>query len=161
MRHDPLLNTLYKGGMKPTPSAWPVNRRRIAIFVLFTLVTAQGAVAQSSRRPEMTPAQAVIAPNGMVVSQEARATAVGVDILRKGGNAVDAAVAVGFAMAVTYPRAGNIGGGGFMVIHLANKKRDIAIDYRETAPAATTPDVFLDAKGDADPAKSRDGGLAI
>ena len=60
-----------------------------------------------------------MARNGMVVSQEARATRIGVEVLKKGGNAVDAAVAVGFAMAVTYPRAGNIGGGGFMVIHLA------------------------------------------
>jgi gamma-glutamyltranspeptidase/glutathione hydrolase len=64
-------------------------------------------------------------------------------------------------MAVTYPRAGNLGGGGFMLIHLANKKRDIAIDYRETAPAATTKNTFLNAQGEADPAKSRDLGLAI
>ena len=64
-------------------------------------------------------------------------------------------------MAVTYPRAGNIGGGGFMVIHLAKGKRDIAIDYRETAPAATTKDTYLNAEGQADPAKSRDQGLAI
>src|ERR1700689_336872 len=65
------------------------------------------------------PAGGVVAQNGMVVAQEALATRVGVDILQKGGNAVDAAVAVGFAMAVTYPRAGNIGGGGFMLIHRA------------------------------------------
>ena len=97
----------------------------------------------------------------MVVAQEAQAARIGVEVLRRGGNAVDAAVATGFALAVTYPRAGNIGGGGFMVIHLAIGRRNIAIDYRETAPAATTRDVFLDDKGDADPAKSRDGGLAI
>ena len=70
----------------------------------------------------------------MVVAQERRAARIGVEILQRGGNAVDAAVAVGFAMAVTYPRAGNIGGGGFMVIHRRQDKRDIAIDYRETAP---------------------------
>ena len=64
-------------------------------------------------------------------------------------------------MAVTYPRAGNIGGGGFMVIHLAKDSRDIAIDYRETAPAAATPTMFLDAKGEPDPAKSRDSGLSV
>ena len=74
----------------------------------------------------------------MVVAQEARAAQIGVDVLRRGGNAVDAAVATGFAMAVTYPRAGNIGGGGYMLIHLAGQA-DVAIDYRETAPAADDP----------------------
>jgi gamma-glutamyltranspeptidase/glutathione hydrolase len=103
----------------------------------------------------------VLAKNGMVVSQEARATRIGVDVLKAGGNAVDAAVAVGFALAVTLPRAGNIGGGGFMLVHLAARNETIAIDYRETAPAATTRDVFLDAQGNADPAKSRDTGLSV
>jgi gamma-glutamyltranspeptidase/glutathione hydrolase len=82
-------------------------------------------------------------------------------VLRRGGNAVDAAVATGFAMAVTYPRAGNIGGGGFMVIHLAERREDIAIDYRETAPAATTRDIFLGADGKPDNAKSRESALGI
>ncbi len=88
----------------------------------------------------------------MVVAQEKIAAQIGADMLRRGGNAVDAAVATGFAMAVTYPRAGNIGGGGFMVIHSAERNEDIAIDYRETAPAATTPDMFLgpDGKPDTD-----------
>jgi gamma-glutamyltranspeptidase / glutathione hydrolase len=103
---------------------------------------------------------AVTALNGMVVAQESLAARVGVDILRKGGNAVDAAVAVGFAMAVTYPRAGNIGGGGFMVIHRAGGD-DTAIDYRETAPAAINAKSFLDAEGNADPQKSRDSALAV
>ena len=107
------------------------------------------------------PAQPIIARHGMVVAQEARAARVGVDILKAGGNAVDAAVATGFALAVTYPRAGNIGGGGFMLIHLAKGARDIAIDYRETAPAATTRDIFLNAQGEADARKSRESGLAV
>src|SRR4029453_12179460 len=78
------------------------------------------------------------------------------------GNAVDAAVAVGFAMAVTYPRAGNLGGGGYMVIHRSGRGPvDIAIDYREAEPAATTRDIFLDEHGDADPRKSRDSALSI
>src|SRR6202030_3869756 len=82
-------------------------------------------------------------------------------VLRRGGNAVDAAVATGFAMAVTYPRAGNIGGGGFMIIHSAERHEDVAIDYRETAPAATTPSIFLGADGKPDIAKSRDSALGI
>ena len=97
----------------------------------------------------------------MVVTQEAAASRVGRDVLRLGGNAVDAAVAVGFALAVTLPRAGNIGGGGFMLIRRADLGRTVAIDYREAAPAATTKDVFLDANGKADPFKSRWSGLAV
>ena len=97
----------------------------------------------------------------MVVAQEKIAARIGADVLRRGGNAVDAAVATGFAMAVTYPRAGNIGGGGFMVIHSADRHEDIAIDYRETAPAATTPDIFLGPDGKPDIAKSRDSALGI
>ncbi len=118
-----------------------------------------------AQRGQLPPVQPVIAQQGMVVTQEARASLIGAEVLKRGGNAVDAAVAVGFAMAVTYPRAGNIGGGGFMVIHLAKSKRgpaqDLAIDYRETAPAATTKDTFLNALGEADPEKSRELGLAI
>ena len=106
-------------------------------------------------------ARPVIATHGMVVTQEAEASRVGLDVLKRGGNAVDAAVAVGFALAVTLPRAGNIGGGGFMLIHRADRNQTIAIDYRETAPAATTKEVFLDANGEADPFKSRYSGLAI
>jgi gamma-glutamyltranspeptidase/glutathione hydrolase len=105
-------------------------------------------------------AQDVVAQNGMVVAQEATAARIGVDILQKGGNAVDAAVAVGFAMAVTYPRAGNLGGGGFMVIHRAGGE-DTTIDYRETAPRAIDAKSFLDAQGNADPQKSRDSALGI
>ena len=97
----------------------------------------------------------------MVVAQEPLAAKIGVDILKRGGNAVDAAVAVGFAMAVTYPDAGNLGGGGFMVIHLAKGDRNTTIDYRETAPAAATKTMFLDADGKADPHKSRYSGLAV
>ena len=103
----------------------------------------------------------VIARNGMVASQEKLATRVGVEILKNGGNAVDAAVAVGFALAVTHPQAGNLGGGGFMLVHLAGRNETIAIDYRETAPAAATPTMFLDAAGEVDPKKSRDSALGI
>lgn len=97
---------------------------------------------------------------GMVVSQEALASRVGADILAQGGNAVDAAVATGFALAVTLPQAGNIGGGGFMLVHLAAQDRTIAIDYREMAPGAAHRDLFLDETGAADPEKSRFSALA-
>src|ERR1700731_2846274 len=103
----------------------------------------------------------VLASHGMVVAQEGTAAKIGADILKRGGNAVDAAVAVGFALAVTLPRAGNLGGGGFMLIYRADLNQTIAVDYRETAPAATTRDVFLDANGEDDPFKSRYSGLAI
>ena len=104
---------------------------------------------------------AVSAEHGMVVAQEKLAARIGAEILGQGGNAVDAAVATGFAMAVTYPQAGNIGGGGFMVIHLAARGEDVAIDYRETGPAAITPTIFLGDDGKPDNAKSRDSALSI
>ncbi len=123
------------------------------------VVSAQ--VAPVSHAPAIAPAQAVLAHNGMVVAQEQRAARIGVEILDRGGNAVDAAVAVGFTLAVTYPRAGNIGGGGFMVIHLARGNHDVAIDYREAAPAAASETMFVDSKGNPDPAKSRDSALSV
>ena len=118
----------------------------------------QGGQAILSDAARLLP---VVARNGMVVSQEAKATRIGVEILERGGNAVDAAVAVGIALAVTLPRAGNLGGGGFMLVHLAEKNETVAIDYRETAPAGATRDMFLDARGEPDPAKSRDTGLSV
>jgi gamma-glutamyltranspeptidase/glutathione hydrolase len=98
-----------------------------------------------------------IGRGGMVVSQNKLAAAVGADILRKGGNAVDAAVATGFALAVTLPRAGNIGGGGYMLVHMVAKDgrpaQTIAIDYYGQASRHTTPDLLLDAEGKFDAAK--------
>jgi len=141
--------------------------RRVAFSILIPFVgllfaaLATAQVAPLSRAPAIAPAQTVRAHNGVVVAQEQRAARIGIEILDRGGNAVDAAVATGFALAVTYPRAGNIGGGGFMVIHLAKDNRDIAIDYRETAPAAASSAMFLDAQGNPDPAKSRDSALSV
>ena len=97
----------------------------------------------------------VIAEHGMVAAQERIAAQVGADILKAGGNAVDAAVATGFALAVTHPQAGNIGGGGFMLISLEGVKKITAIDYRETAPAAATKDMFIDGSGNVDRDRAR------
>src|SRR5665647_3792978 len=136
---------------------------RIISFTVALLLSASALaqVAPISHAPAIPPATAILAQHGMVVAQEQRAARIGVEILDRGGNAVDAAVATGFALAVTYPRAGNIGGGGFMVIHLAKQNLDTSIDYRETAPAAATQTMFLDAKAEPDPAKSRDSALSI
>jgi len=130
----------------------------------FASTLSYGQTAPPAQAPILTSTARflpVIATHGMVASQEKRATHVGVEILKAGGNAVDAAVAVGFALAVTHPQAGNIGGGGFMLVHLASRNETVGIDYRETAPAAMTRDVFLDEKGEADPRKSRDSALGV
>lgn len=99
---------------------------------------------------EMQIAQPVTEKHGMVSSQEALASKVGVNILKQGGNAVDAAAAVGFALAVTLPRAGNLGGGGFMIIHLNKNDKNIAINYREKAPSKASHDMYLNDKGEVD-----------
>ncbi|MBP2281031.1 gamma-glutamyltranspeptidase/glutathione hydrolase [Psychrobacter sp. PL19] len=101
------------------------------------------------------------ARNGMVATQEAIASDVGLQILKQGGNAVDASVAVGFALAVTLPRAGNIGGGGFMMIYDADKDKTVALDYREKAPSSASRDMYLDKEGNAVSDLSRYHGLAI
>jgi gamma-glutamyltranspeptidase / glutathione hydrolase len=142
--------------------------RRIPIFAALALLIAFTfpSAAQERHREVYQPlpadqVHAIVAEHGMVVAQEKIAARIGADILRQRGNAVDAAVATGFAMAVTYPRAGNIGGGGFMVVHLADRNEDVAIDYREAAPAATTRDIFLGADGKPDSAKSLESALGI
>ena len=117
-------------------------------MVLAALATIQGASREPAR-----------ARQGMVASADAYASTAGVDILRTGGNAVDAALGVGFALAVTYPSAGNIGGGGFMVIRLTDG-RETTIDYRETAPAGARRDMFLDAAGNPVGERSLVGPLA-
>ena len=142
------------------------SRRAFVVALTFAVICCGPSNAQEGRRGFYTPPapgtyHPVLGEFGMVVAQEKLAAQIGADILRRGGNAVDAAVATGFAMAVTYPRAGNIGGGGFMVIHSQDRHEDVAIDYRETAPAATTPEIFLGADGKPDIAKSRDSALGI
>jgi len=98
--------------------------------------------------------------NGVVVAHDLEACEAGIEILKKGGNAVDAAVAVSYALAVTHPQAGNLGGGGFMVIHMADGQK-AAIDYREMAPGQAHRDMFLDDSGKVVPQLSIRGGLAV
>ncbi|MCM2291840.1 gamma-glutamyltransferase [Allorhizobium sp. BGMRC 0089] len=102
----------------------------------------------------------VAGENGMVVTAQHLATDVGVKVLKEGGNAVDAAVAVAYTLAVTYPTAGNLGGGGFMTLRMADGRTDF-IDFREKAPLAATKTMYLDAKGDIVPRASLDGYLAV
>jgi gamma-glutamyltranspeptidase / glutathione hydrolase len=126
--------------------------RFIACCVLSVSLAATPAFADAT----VTPALADVAhhPNGgregMVVAGEKTAAQIGADMLAQGGNAVDAAVATAFALAVTYPRAGNIGGGGFMLVYMQDEGKTIAIDYREMAPAAATQDMYLDDEGNVD-----------
>src|SRR5215475_2066052 len=145
-------------------TSFAATRRTILAALALVAASLAAANAQEGRSSYKPPTpgtyQSVHAEHGLVVAQEKISARIGTDILKRGGNAIDAAVATGFAMAVTYPRAGNIGGGGFMVIHLAKTNEDIAIDYRETAPAAATRDMFL-SDGKPDPAKSRDSALGI
>ncbi|HEY1869576.1 MAG TPA: gamma-glutamyltransferase, partial [Chitinophagaceae bacterium] len=101
----------------------------------------------------------VIYKNGSVVSAHPLASKAGVEILKRGGNAIDAAIATQLALAVVFPNAGNIGGGGFMVTRLANGKL-IALDYREMAPQHASRDMYLDANGNVQPNKSINGHLA-
>lgn len=102
----------------------------------------------------------VRARNGIAVSTSPIASQIGVDILKRGGNAVDAAIAMAFGLQVTYPSAGNIGGGGFMLVRMADG-RATAIDFRETAPAAATPEVYLDKSGNVIPEASTVGLRAV
>ena len=119
---------------------------RKQLIILFVIQSTEIAKSQDPVR----------AKNGMVVSASDIASMVGVSILEQGGNAIDAAVAVGFALAVTYPQAGNLGGGGFMVIHLENGN-STTIDYREKAPSGAFRDMFLNKKGEYDESKSTQG----
>lgn len=131
----------------------PCNRLALpALLIAATLgANPQHAVAAS--------AHPVAAENGMVVSAHKLASKAGVDVLKQGGNAVDAAVAVGYALAVTFPAAGNLGSGGFMTIRMADGRKYF-IDFRETAPGAATATMFQNAKGEVLPDLSRRGYLA-
>ncbi len=124
-----------------TPTA---DAASAAVYTQAASVTQAAAAAYDTGLDIFHP---VAARHGMVVSEQALATRAGLEILQAGGNAVDAAVAVGFALAVTLPNAGNLGGGGFMMVHEAHGGGDHALDFREKAPARATRDMYLDANG--------------
>ena len=127
-------------------------RLALALCVLFVAAPA---------RAQWSPAPAPVrAERGMVVSAERNASEAGAAVMRAGGNAVDAAVATGFALAVTLPIAGNVGGGGFMVVRFPDGTA-ATVDYRETAPAAATRDMFLDSTGAFVPERSQVGALSV
>ena len=129
------------------------NVRWMAAAIVSVSLVTFGAVRAASVAP-------VAAQNGMVVSAQHLATQVGVDVLRRGGNAVDAAVAVGYALAVVYPAAGNLGGGGFMTIQLADGRKTF-LDFRETAPKGATANMYLDKDGNVIKGLSTKGHLAV
>ena len=134
-----------------TPRALLTTLLAIGAFTALVCV----APARAASKP------ALEATHGMVVSAQHLASDVGVEILKQGGNAVDAAVAVGYAEAVTNPCCGNTGGGGFMVIHLASSGRDVFVNFRETAPGAATADMYLGADGNPVRGASVDGYRAV
>ena len=144
-----------------------MNRTLVAVTLGAAALGGCTTGTPSATRPAGFPAtwtvgadrQVTQAPHSMIASNSDLASRAGVEILKRGGNAVDAAVATGFAMAVTFPQAGNIGGGGFMVIHMADG-RNAAMDYREMAPLAATRNMYLDASGKLTD-KSRHGALAV
>ena len=128
------------------------------LFAVLLILQASCVFAQVTEEPVIrygSLRHPTYSTTGMVTAQNSIAAEVGAQVLADGGNAVDAAVAVGFSLAVTLPRAGNIGGGGFMLVHDAASGDTTAIDYREMAPPAATRDMFLDENGDADPQLSR------
>ena len=131
------------------------NTCLLAACLLYTLA----AFAQKKVEAPYPITKQLIADKAIVVSAHPLATAVGVSVLRQGGNAVDAAIATQFALAVVYPRAGNIGGGGFMLLRAAKSKIE-ALDYRETAPKAAYKTMYLDGKQQVIANLSTTGGLA-
>lgn len=133
----------------------------LAAALSFSIAAPPVAAQEAAILSGMDLTHPVWAREGMVSAQEAEAAKIGLGVLEAGGNAVDAAVSVALALAVTLPRAGNIGGGGFMIVHEAASGETVAIDYRETAPSAATRDMFLGSDGEADSKLSRFHGKAV
>jgi gamma-glutamyltranspeptidase/glutathione hydrolase len=140
------------------------TRRRLGVCAPLRLTTILGltAILGLAGITESAPKNRLLAESttGMVVSAQHLASDVGAAVLRDGGNAIDAAVATGYALAVTHPCCGNVGGGGFMIIHLAGGE-NVFLNFRETAPRAATATMYLDANGNPIPDKSINGYLAV
>lgn len=136
----------------------PSVHRQSSLLLLLWLWIFSGAIpAQAeptiySARDRIHP---VFARNSMAATQEASASRIGLEVLQQGGNATDAAVAIGFALAVTLPQAGNLGGGGFLLVYDADKRQAEAVDFRETAPAAAHRNLYLNEQGDVDERRIR------
>ena len=157
-------------GCSPRDRRW--SRRALALAIAaFSTVAAAGdgariqllpttASAPAATREALAKAQPVTARHGMVVSAQHLATMAGVEMLERGGNAIDAAVAVGYALAVVHPCCGNIGGGGFMLIHLRDDQ-NLFLNFREKAPGKATPTMFQDASGKVVPNRSTDSYLGV
>src|ERR1017187_4184126 len=126
-----------------------IPRIYLILCSLYVLLAALAAAA---------PLRPTHAPHAMVTSIHELASQAGIEMLRAGGNAVDAAVATGFALAVVYPQAGNLGGGGFLLLRNANGKTHF-IDFRERAPAAATENMYLDAQGNVIPDSSKESSV--
>lgn len=131
----------------PQHSAVPVAEPPAAAPAPAAQQTAAAQAASAAYDFDMDIFHPVVARNGMVATEQELASQIGLDILKSGGNAVDAAVGIGFALAVALPNAGNLGGGGFMVVHDAKTGKNIALDFREVAPAGASRDMYLDANG--------------
>ena len=130
-------------------------RRLLALLIVLPATCALAQVSTNTDVRFGSVRHPVYSTTGIVTARSDIAADVGAQVLADGGNAVDAAIAVGFSLAVTLPRAGNIGGGGFMLVYDSESGQTTVIDYREMAPRAAHRDMFLDADGDADPQLSR------
>ena len=133
------------------------NPRTGRRWIVAAIVSVSLTTFSPARAASVAP---VATENGMVVSAQHLATDVGVDVLKRGGNAVDAAIAVGYALAVVYPAAGNLGGGGFMTIELADGRKTF-LDFRETAPKNATANMYLDKDGNVIKGLSTNGQMPL
>ena len=139
-----------------------MNKQAFMLIAIYTTLCAIALITQVQTACGVE--SALVFPsqgkNGMVVAGQEAAARAGLEVLKGGGNAVDAAVTVAFVMAVTLPRAGNIGGGGFMLIHSAKTRKIVAVDYWQKAPGRASRNMFLDRDGNADLKLRRQSHLA-